>query len=192
MSSQNNILEAILNSSRTVFTTQSMRMLTGCEDSTKLTKSLHYYYKAGKIRNPRKGLYTKSVYDEKEMACSLFRPAYISLEYVLQRAGVVFQFDEAVTCVSYLNREVEIGGKSYRYRIIKPELWIGMEGIVQNDNVCIATPERAFLDTVYLSAGNCYFDNLHPLNRSRIKELMPLYNSQVLLARVSELLNIKA
>lgn len=192
MGSQNNILEAILNSSRSVFTTQSLRMLTGCEDSKKLTKSLHYYAKVGKICNPRKGLYTKSVYDEKEMACSVFRPAYISLEYVLQRAGVVFQFDETVTCVSYLNREVEIGGKSYRYRIIKPELWIGMEGIEQNDNICMATPERAFLDMVYLSSGNCYFDNLHPLNKSRIKELLPLYNSQVLSARVSELLNIKA
>jgi len=192
MNSQNNILETMLSSNRTVFTIQSLRMLTGCKDSTKLTKSLHYYSKVGKICNPRKGLYTKSVYDEKEMACSLFRPAYISLEYVLQRAGVVFQFDEAITCVSYLNREVEIGGKSYRYRIIKPELWIGMEGIDQNDNVCMATPERAFLDMVYLSSGNSYFDNLHPLNKSRIKELLPLYNSQVLVKRVAELLNIKA
>lgn len=191
MGSQNNILETILKSSRTVFTIQSMMMLTGCEDSTKLTKSLHYYSKAGKICNPRKGLYAKLVYDEKEMACGMFRPAYISLEYVLQRAGVVFQFDETVTCVSYLNREVEIDGKSYSYRIIKPELWIGMEGIDQDDNVCMATPERAFLDMVYLSAGSCYFDNLHPLNKLRIKELLPLYNSRVLEKRVSELLNIK-
>lgn len=191
MGSQNNILETILKSSRTVFTIQSMMMLTGCEDSTKLTKSLHYYSKAGKICNPRKGLYAKLVYDEKEMACGMFRPAYISLEYVLQRAGVVFQFDETVTCVSYLNREVEIDGRSYRYRIIKPELWIGMEGINQNDNVCMATPERAFLDMVYLSAGSCYFDNLRPLDKSRIKELLPLYNSRVLEKRVSELLNLK-
>lgn len=191
MGSQNNILETILKSSRTVFTIQSMMMLTGCEDSTKLTKSLHYYSKSGKICNPRKGLYAKLVYDEKEMACGMFRPAYISLEYVLQRAGVVFQFDETVTCVSYLNREVEIDGRSYRYRIIKPELWIGMEGINQNDNVCMATPERAFLDMVYLSAGSCYFDNLRPLDKSRIKELLPLYNSRVLEKRVSELLNLK-
>lgn len=192
MGSQNNVMETILKSSRSIFTVQYLRMLTGCEDSSKLTKSLHYYAKAGKIGNPRKGLYTKLTYDEKEMACSLFRPAYISLEYVLQRAGVVFQFDETVTCVSYLNREVEVDGRSYRYRIIKPELWIGMEGIEQHDNICMATPERAFLDMVYLSSGNCYFDNLHPLNKSRIKELLPLYNSRVLTARVFDLLNIKA
>ncbi len=38
------------------------------------------YIKEGKIRNPRRGIYTKATYDKKEMACSLYRPAYISLE----------------------------------------------------------------------------------------------------------------
>lgn len=191
MSSQKNVLEVILNSTRSVFNVQSLRMLTECEDSQKLTKSLHYYVKEGKVRNPRRGIYTKATYDEREMACSLFRPAYISLEYVLQRAGVVFQYDDTITCVSYLNRIVEVDEKSYQFRIINPELWIGMEGIEQNDNILIASPERAFLDMVYLSAGNCYLDNLHPLNKTKIKQLLPLYQSKVLTERVTELLNLK-
>lgn len=191
MSLQQNVLETILSSPRSVFNVQSLRMLTESEDSQKLTKSLHYYVKEGKIRNPRRGIYTKATYDEKEMACSLFRPAYVSLEYVLQRCGVVFQYDDAVTCVSYLNRSVEIDEKTYRFRIINPELWIGMEGIDQHDNILIATPERAFLDMVYLSAGNCYFDNLHPLNKTKIKQLLPLYKSKVLPQRVAELLSLK-
>lgn len=191
MSLQQNVLETILSSPRSVFNVQSLRMLTESEDSQKLTKSLHYYVKEGKVRNPRRGIYTKATYDEKEMACSLFRPAYVSLEYVLQRCGVVFQYDDAVTCVSYLNRSVEIDEKTYRFRIINPELWIGMEGIAQQDNILIATPERAFLDMVYLSAGNCYFDNLHPLNKTKIKQLLPLYKSKVLPQRVTELLSLK-
>ena len=120
MSLQKNVLEEILSSPRTVFNVQSLRMLTECEDSQKLTKSLHYYVKGGKIRNPRRGIYTKATYDEKEMACSLFRPAYVSLEYVLQRSGIVFQYDDAVTCVSYLNRIVEIDDRAYLFRIINP------------------------------------------------------------------------
>ena len=191
MSSKKNVLEVILGSSRSVFTIQSLRMLTECENSQKLTQSLHYYVKEGKINNPRRGIYTKASYNEQEMACSLFRPAYISLEYVLQRAGVVFQYDDAITCVSYLNRIVEIDGKTYQFRIINPELWIGMEGIEQHDNILIATPERAFLDMVYLSAGNCYFDNLHPLNKTKVKQLLPLYQSKVLTERVTELLKLK-
>lgn len=189
MSSKNNVLEVILKSSRSVFNIQSLRMLTECGNSQKLTQSLHYYVKEGKIRNPRRGIYTKSTYDEQEMACSIFRPAYISLEYVLQRAGVVFQYDDAITCVSYLNRTVNIDDKTYQFRIINPELWIGMEGIEQHDNILIATPERAFLDMVYLSAGNCYFDNLHPLNKTKVKQLLPLYQSKVLTERINELLN---
>lgn len=191
MSSQNNVLEVILSSTRSVFNVQTLTMLTESEDSQKLTKSLHYYAKEGKIRNPRRGIYTKATYDEKEMACSLFRPAYISLEYVLQRAGVVFQYDDTVTCVSYLNRIVEVDEKVYQFRIINPERWIGMDGIEQQDNILIATPERAFLDMVYLSVGNCYFDNLHPLNKSKVKQLLPNYQSRVLTERVTQLLNLR-
>ena len=191
MSSQKNVLEAILGSTRTVFNIQSLSMLTASTDSQKLSKSLHYYVKEGKIRNPRRGIYTKATYDEKEMACGLFRPAYISLEYVLQRSGVVFQYDDTITCVSYLNRTVEIDDKTYQYRIINPELWIGMDGIEQHDNILIASPERAFLDMLYLSTGNCYFDNLHPLNKAKVKQLLPLYISKVLKQRVTKLLNLK-
>ena len=189
MSLQNNVLEIILSSPRSVFTVQSLRMRVGGDEKQKLTQSLHYYSKIGKICNPRKGVYTKEVYDEREMACSLFHPAYISLEYVLQRASVVFQYDESITCISYLNREVDIDGKSYRYRIIKPEIWIGMEGIEQMDNIYMATPERAFLDMVYLSSGQCSFDNLRPLNKLKIKDLLSLYNSQALAKRVAEILD---
>ena len=121
----------------------------------------------------------------------MFRPSYISLEYVLQRAGVVFQWDDSVTCVSYLSRSVEVDGKQYLYRKISLELWIGMEGIEQRDNIAIATAERAFLDMVYLSAGNCYFDNLRPLSVKRVRALLPLYQSKKLNERVATLLDIK-
>lgn len=191
MSSRINVLETILGSQRTVFTLQALMMLTECSDTKKLTKSLQYYAKSGKILNPRKGIYTKLTYDEQEMACSLFRPSYISLEYVLGRAGVVFQWDDTITSVSYLSREVEVDGKSYRFRIINPEIWVGMEGVEQHGSVAIASPEKAFLDTVYLSAGNCYFDNLRPLSIKKINELLPFYNSSTLNKRVKEMFDKK-
>ena len=191
MSSQIKILETILRSRKTVFTLQSLMMLTECSDTKKLTKSLHYYSKGGKLLNPRKGVYTKLKYDEREMACSLFRPSYISLEYVLGRAGVVFQWDDTVTSVSYLSREVDVDGKTYRFRKINPEIWVGMEGIEQRDGVAMATPEKAFLDTVYLSAGNCYFDNLRPLSVKKINELLPFFNSPTLNERVRGMFNQK-
>ena len=192
MSSQIKTLETILESQKTVFTLQSLMMLTGYSDTKKLTKSLHYYAKGGKILNPRKCVYAKLKYNEQEMACSLFRPSYISLEYVLSRAGVVFQWDDTITSVSYLSREVEVDGKSYRFRIINPEIWVGMEGIEQHGSMAIASPEKAFLDTVYLSAGNCYFDNLRPLSMKKINELLPFFNSPILNKRVKEMFDNKS
>lgn len=189
MSSQINLMQMILNSSRTVFTIQSLMMMSGLSDSQKITKSLHYYASEGKILNLRRGIYAKLRYEKQELSCVLYRPSYISLEYVLQRAGVVFQWDESITCVSYLSRTIEVEGKIYQYRKINPELWIGMEGIEQRDNIAIACPERAFLDVMYLSAGNCYFDNLRPLSKKRVRELLPFYRSAVLTERVNKLLN---
>ena len=49
MGSQKNVLEVILNSSRSVFNIQSLRMLTECGNSQKLTQSLYYYIKEGNI-----------------------------------------------------------------------------------------------------------------------------------------------
>lgn len=190
MSSQNNVLKLILESERTVFQIQSMVLLTGISDGVRLTKMLNYYVKKGEILNPRRGIYTKRIFNVEELACSIFHPSYLSLEYVLKQAGVIFQYDSALTSVSYLSRTVEISGQVYSYRQIKPELWLGGEGIVQKDNVCIASAERAFLDMVYLSAGNCYFDNLRPLDKKIIKALIPSYRSKSLEQHTKRILNI--
>lgn len=185
MSSQNNLVYDLLNNSRTVFTTQFLSMMTNGGDTASNSAKMHRYAKQGLLLNPRKGIYVKPTYNVEEMACSIFRPSYISLEYVLQRAGVVFQYDDTITCVSYLSRVIEIDGHLFSFRKISPLLWTGMEGITQNDNIYVATPERAFLDMVYLSAGNCYFDNLRPLNRKIIFNLLPRYNSKRLTEHIN-------
>ena len=91
--------------------------------------------------------------------------------------------------VSYQGRTIEIDGKSYVFRQINPMIWANMQGIEQRDNIAIATPERAFLDMMYLSSGQCYFDNLHPLNKKKVQQLLALYNSPTLTKRVEALLN---
>jgi len=58
---------------------------------------------------------------------------------------------------------------------------------LNTNNINIATPERAFLDMLYLN-GRYYFDNLHVLNRQKIEELLPVYNSQALTKKVNTLL----
>ena len=108
MSLQDSTQGYILSSPRTVFTLPSIIVDTQEEDMSKLTKRLHYYKKKGVLRSLRKGLYAKWDYNEQEVACSLYTPCYLSLEYVLQRAGVIFQYDECLTCVSFWIRFIFI------------------------------------------------------------------------------------
>ena len=171
-----------------MFTAQWLALQDSTRNRESLVRSLRYYVRTGAIRSPRSGIYTKPKYEEQEMACTLFKPSYISLEYVLARAGVTFQYSEDITCISYLSRTVEIDGKSYVFRKINPMLWANMIGIEQRDNIAIATPERAFLDMVYLSAGQCYFDNLRPLSKRMIRKILPVYNSKALSKRIEALL----
>lgn len=187
-STRNNLKEIILTSSRTVFTMQSLSMLSGITQGPCLTSQIHYYVMTGLLTSPRRGIYTKPTYDIAELACSIFRPSYLSLEYVLQRAGVVFQWDDTITSVSYLNRQIVVDGHLLRYRQIERILWADYQGIECRDNVAIASPERAFLDMVYLSHGECYFDNLRPLSRAKVMSLLPHYDNKALTNRVKTIL----
>ena len=185
-----NIIFEIYKNTRTVFRINDIALLLGNEKTSALCKILNYYVKTGKLLNPRKGFYTKENYRYEELACLLYTPTYISLEYVLQRAGVVFQYDSAITNVSYLTRETEIENQIFRYRQMKGEILTNTMGIILNkDNINIATPERAFLDMLYLNS-RYYFDNLHILNKKKVEKLLPIYNSQALEKRVNNLFSI--
>lgn len=182
-----NVNKLIISSNRTVFDMQSIVLLSGISDNLRLRQMMNYYVKRGELLNPRRGIYAKVGYDLREMACAILQPAYISLEYVLQRAGVTFQYDDTITCVSYQNRTIEVDENIYSFRRINPMLWMNMQGLIQEKGYTIATPERAFLDMLYLSAGQCYFDNLLPLRKSIINQLLPTYQSQVLTQRVKDI-----
>jgi len=182
------LIYTLYNDSRTVFRLKDVAMLIGETNFNSLNMRLNYYVRTGRLQNPRKGIYCKPDYNSLELACRVFAPAYISLEYVLQQAGVIFQYDSRLTVVSYLSREISIDNQLFSFRKIKNELLVSLQGIEQQGNtVTIATPERAFLDMLYLN-GDMYFDNLNPLKIELIEQILPIYNSQILKKRVQKLL----
>ena len=183
------ILE-IYKNPRTVFRINDIALLMGYNKNSALCKKLNYYVKTGKLLNPRKGFYAKEGYKAEELACLLYPPTYISLEYVLQRAGVIFQYDSAITNVSYLTREVEIEDQTFRYRQIKGEILTHTAGIILNkNNMNIATPERAFLDILYLNK-RFYFDHPTILDKKKVLQLLSIYRSQILINTVKNILSI--
>ena len=178
------IVFSVYNDSRTVFRLNEIALLTGDTNFISLNKRLNYYVRKGKLLNPRKGLYTKPDYNPEELACTIYTPSYISLEYVLQKSGIIFQYDLRYTTISYLSRRIEVSGRTYQFRKIKGEILVNTDGIIRkNDQINMATAERAFLDLMYLET-DYYFDNLNPLNKQIITKLLSIYQSRALSERV--------
>ena len=181
------ILFEIYKDSRTVFRINDIALLIDSNDCL-LYQKLNKLVKTGKLLNIRKGIYAKEGYKSEELACLLYTPTYISLGYVLQRSGIIFQYDSAITNISYLNREIYVNEQLIHYRQIKPEILLNTSGIINKNNTNIATPERAFLDTLYLN-GFFYFDNIKSLNINEIYKLLPIYNSASLMRKTEKILN---
>ncbi|MDR0619208.1 MAG: hypothetical protein LBG17_04855 [Bacteroidales bacterium] len=184
---ENDLIFILYSDARTVFRLKDVAMLSGETNFDSLKYKLNYYIRTGRLLNPRKGIYCKQGYNKDELACRIFAPAYISLEYVLQKAGVVFQYDSRFTMVSYLNREIEINEDTFVFKKIKKELLVPGNGIEQRGAISIALPERAFLDMLYLN-GEMYFDNLRLLDRDKVEQILPIYKSKVLDKRAIKIL----
>ena len=188
---QQNNSSLIWKDTRTVFTTNQLALLLGEADTTLVAKRMYYFVHSGQLISLQRGVYAKPDYNPEELACVLQVPCYLSLEYVLQKAGVVFQYDSTLTAISYRNRSFEVAGHTIQYHQIRGELMADMRGIWNSGNINIATPERAFLDTLYLNA-QYHFDNIHVLNRKAVEELLPLYKSIRMDERVKAMFNAKS
>jgi len=172
---------------RTVFTLQEIAIIIKEPDFGRLKQRIHYYVNTGKLRNIRRGVYVKENYSSEELACKIFTPAYISLDYVLQKAGMIFQYSEYITIISYLRRIIHINGHEMNYRKIKNNILYNNSGIINHDNgISMASPERAFLDTLYLNK-EFHFDSIHSLNRESVESLLSIYQSKKLDERVKYL-----
>lgn len=184
---KNDLILLIYQDARTVFRLGDIAMIAGETNFQSLNKKLNYGVHKGRLLNPRKGIYAKPHYNKEELAGCVYTPTYISLEYVLQKAGIIFQYDQRITSVSYLSRTIEVNGITYSFRKLKGELLVNTTGIIRQNSINIATPERAFLDTLYLNK-DYYFDNLHPLSKDAILKLLPIYHSESLSKKVTKLL----
>lgn len=181
-----NYRQEIYSSQRTVFGLRDIGILTNERNANNLKAKVNYYVSRKVIRAVRRGIYVKEPYSVEELACRIYTPSYISLESVLQRSGVVFQYSSVITAVSYLSRSIVVDENELAYRKIKNAVLVNNRGIVREGNVSMAIPERAFLDRLYLSK-NYYFDNLGVLDWSTVEGLLDMYDSTALETRARRL-----
>lgn len=179
-------LEVILRSPKTVFSTKDVALLWRENDNTVVADRLKKYAKVGKLVRPYRGIYVKDEqYNQFELATRIYTPAYISFETVLTSSGINFQHYSNIYVASYVNREIKVGEFKIIFVRMKEYVLSSTMGIKHEDGYAIATPERAFLDRVYISK-DYHFDNLANLDWNTIFDILPIYHNKRMERKIQE------
>jgi predicted transcriptional regulator of viral defense system len=180
------LITKIYQSNKTIFTTKDLALLWGELNANNLKSKTSYYVKQGDVKRVTRGVYAKTTgFEPKELATSIYTPAYISFETVLREHGVIFQHLENIFVATKLSKLMKLEDHTFVFRKLKDIVLYNQTGIVRGDSYDIASLERAFLDTIYLSV-DFYFDNLRPINWEICGEMVKIYNNKSLEARLEQ------
>lgn len=181
-----NVIAVIYQAAGTVFSLSELSILLEENNFDNLKAKANYYVKKKLLLNVRRGIYAKENYDPYELAVKIYPPAYIGFETVLFNQGMVFQYDRTITIASYLSREIQVREYTLKFRKLKESILTSPEGLDFTPVYTIAQKERALLDLLYINPLY-YVDNLRPVDRKKLFQLLPIYESTSLEKRIREL-----
>jgi predicted transcriptional regulator of viral defense system len=116
------------------------------------------------LRRLRRNLYEVSLKpsDILEVANSIYQPSYLSFTYCLGKLGIVNQIAyEIEFATSRKTKRIQIRGRDVTFHKIKKDLFFGY---TLKDDIFIAEPEKALLDTLYLKTKGLATINAKELN----------------------------
>ena len=179
-----NLIAKLYASPKTILTTKDIALIWEETNTVNLLAKIKYYAKQGSLLRLSRGIFAKNKeYDPKELAASIYTPSYISFETALREAGIIFQHHEAIFVAGPYPMIKKINGHTIVFRKLKDSILYNGLGVKKEKGFSIATPERAFLDTIYLSP-KFYFDNLAPINWEQCFELVKIYGNKQLVKRL--------
>ena len=171
-------------SPKTVFTTKDLALIWEETNSSHLKSKIAYYVRRGELYRLTRGVFSRGMdYNPKELATSIYTPSYISFETVLREAGIIFQHYDTIFVASPWSFTKKIDRYTLTFRKLKDIVLYSPDGIKNENNISIATPERAFLDMIYLFPKYS-FDNLRPINWDQCFELVKMYHNRQLARRL--------
>lgn len=122
------------------------------------------------LRRLRRNIYeiNFSPSDIVEVANSLYYPSYLSFIYCLGKLGMLNQIAyEIEFATPNKTKRMEIRDRIVVFRQIKKELFFGYS---LKDNIFIAEPEKALLDTLYIESKGLTTLNIEELNLSNLSK----------------------
>ncbi|HLD21565.1 MAG TPA: hypothetical protein VJB65_01580 [Patescibacteria group bacterium] len=181
-----NTIAKLYQSTKTVFTNKDLALIWNETNQNNLKAKIAYYVKRGSLLRLTRGVYAKDAnYNPKELATSLYTPSYISFETVLREAGIIFQHYDTLFVAGPWPKTLTLDTHTFTFRKLKEQVLYNSSGIITENNYSIATPERAFLDMLYLSP-TYYFDHLDSIDWNVCFELVTLYDNQQLIKRLKK------
>jgi len=145
------VYEKLLNIEKRYLTGREVARLLGINPvSRKVT--LYRLVKRGILRRLRRDLYEVILKpsDILEVANTVYQPSYSSFTYCFGELGILNQIPYGIEfATTKKTKRIEIRGRSIVYRKIAKKLFFGY---TMKDNVFIAEPEKAVLDTLYLKS----------------------------------------
>lgn len=181
-----NLIAKLYQTKKTILTTKDIALLWQNTDRNNLKSKIAYYVKKGVLVRLTRGVFAKDKnYNLEELATSIYAPSYISFETVLQKSGITFQHYETMFLAGQWSKAIKIDGHSIIFRKLKDSVLFNPVGILNRDDYSIATPERAFLDTIYLFP-QYYFDNLRSVNWEKCFELVNIYDNRQMQRRLNK------
>lgn len=173
-------------SGKTILTNKDLALIWEETNPKNLKAKIAYYVKHNTLIPLIRGVFAKDKnYDPKELATSIYTPSYISFETVLRNAGIIFQHYDTIFVAGPWSKTITLDNHTITIRKLKDSTLYNPLGIEQTTNYSIATPERAFLDMLYLFP-KYYFDNLQSIRWDKCFELVKLYDNQQLLKRLNK------
>lgn len=180
------LIAKLYQSSKTILTNKDLALIWEENDKNNLNAKTAYYVKQKALIRLTRGVFAKNKnYNPKELATSIYIPSYISFETVLREAGIIFQHYDRIFVVGKWPKTIRVDKYTFTFRKLKDAVLYNSTGIINKDNYSIATPERAFLDMIYLFP-NYYFDNLKPINWEKCFAMVKIYNNKQLIKRLNK------
>lgn len=175
-------ISSLINSWKTVFTTDDLRLLLDMQHPQSLRNYLSKLWKQDILRSLAYGVRWLREYNIYELVTKLKKNSYVSLETVLYKHGIIFQdYGQKLFACSDNTLTKKTTQYTVIYHKLKPALLFNPLGIEHQRTYSIATPERAVCDRLYLNPWY-YFDDLSALSWTKLDQLSKLYPTSVSVA----------
>lgn len=168
-------------SNNTVFSFNDLKHIFWIVNTQVLKNKIQYLKSKNILQTLSRGIYFLSdkEFNKFELANKIYSPSYISFFSALYYHSIIFQYQNDVYLAYQKSDTKKILDFEIKLKNLKKEILLNPNWIINNWIYSIASPERAFLDTLYLY-WDIHFDNISKLDYEKIVELLPIYKNSTL------------